>query len=532
MRKAFGVIRRILLVLVLIPVGVVGLVNLALVFVLASNYLHQTRYVENYTYDPDRLYPPEVLQEDFAIFRGALEESHGALYRYTPQEELDTAFDAAAEKLDEPMTELAFVKVLAPVVDLIRDGHTLLRLPVYHSGSFDYSEQGLLPLDLAATETGIYMERDGSAEEVIPPGSEVLSINGRAMSELKDEMLSLLKTVDGHTEQTKLRAINNRDFLTDALGYLQNFPETFEVTYREPGSEEKKNATLQALTYYESGDNITERYGEPADSTAGVSLTWQDDVPVLEIENFVEGSYNDYIDTLKNVFAEIKQRGAEQLVIDFRENDGGSVKRANLLFAYLHPEPSQKLEEYSAKAVRSDYLKYTETPWFHRWQNLLLSSETEEFSFSYRPETGRWWRDESNYSSHYKIEEIPISAPFAGQVYLLLSGHVISASAELATMAEERLPNLITVGQETSGAYQGATGGYFYNLILPNTHIGVAVPRAKFVLAVEGDNPPECGVLPDHEVWPTQEDIAAGVDTELAFTLDLIKQTSENAAQQ
>ena len=39
--------------------------------------------------------PPEKLREDFRILRGALEEGHPGIYRYTPKAELDKRFDQA-----------------------------------------------------------------------------------------------------------------------------------------------------------------------------------------------------------------------------------------------------------------------------------------------------------------------------------------------------------------------------------------------------------------------------------------------------
>jgi hypothetical protein len=38
---------------------------------------------------------PEKLREDFRILRGALEEGHPGIYRYTPKAELDKRFDQA-----------------------------------------------------------------------------------------------------------------------------------------------------------------------------------------------------------------------------------------------------------------------------------------------------------------------------------------------------------------------------------------------------------------------------------------------------
>jgi hypothetical protein len=60
-------------------------------------------------------------------------------------------------------------------------------------------------------------------------------------------------------------------------------------------------------------------------------------------------------------------------------------------------------------------------------------------------------------------------------------------------------------------------------LTLPNTGIVVIVPLFQFVMAVP-ELADDRGILPDYAVTPTPEDFAAGVDTELIFTLDLIRQ--------
>jgi len=48
--------------------------------------------------------PPEKLREDFRILRGALEEGHPGIYRYTPKQMLDRRFDQAEKALDHRRT--------------------------------------------------------------------------------------------------------------------------------------------------------------------------------------------------------------------------------------------------------------------------------------------------------------------------------------------------------------------------------------------------------------------------------------------
>ena len=56
-----------------------------------------------------------MLQEDFRIFRSALEEGHSGIYRYTPKAELDRSFDTASKQIVRSMSALEFYRMLAPV---------------------------------------------------------------------------------------------------------------------------------------------------------------------------------------------------------------------------------------------------------------------------------------------------------------------------------------------------------------------------------------------------------------------------------
>ena len=49
--------------------------------------------VSKSSFTPSKKYSPAELQKDYAIFRGALEETHPGIYWYTPKEVMDEYFD-------------------------------------------------------------------------------------------------------------------------------------------------------------------------------------------------------------------------------------------------------------------------------------------------------------------------------------------------------------------------------------------------------------------------------------------------------
>jgi hypothetical protein len=54
-------------------------------------------------YHPSKKYPPEVLKEDYAVFRNSLEESHPSLYWYTPKDSMDYYFETGSNKLTDSL---------------------------------------------------------------------------------------------------------------------------------------------------------------------------------------------------------------------------------------------------------------------------------------------------------------------------------------------------------------------------------------------------------------------------------------------
>src|SRR5262245_14130662 len=68
---------------------------------------------------PSKKYSPEQLNKDYAIFRGALEESHPGIYWYTAKGEMDHYFDWGKDQIKDSLNEEQFRKVLSYVISKI-----------------------------------------------------------------------------------------------------------------------------------------------------------------------------------------------------------------------------------------------------------------------------------------------------------------------------------------------------------------------------------------------------------------------------
>ena len=70
-----------------------GISFLFIVYSLLAVFILGSCSVSKSSFTPSKKYSPEELNKDYAIFRGALEESHPGIYWYTPKNEMDNYFD-------------------------------------------------------------------------------------------------------------------------------------------------------------------------------------------------------------------------------------------------------------------------------------------------------------------------------------------------------------------------------------------------------------------------------------------------------
>lgn len=127
------------------------------------------------------------------------------------------------------------------------------------------------------------------------------------------------------------------------------------------------------------------------------------------------------------------------------------------------------------------------------------------------------------YTAHTNLTtQQPKQNGFKGQVYVLINGGTFSSAAEFAAVARTN-KRAIFIGQEAGGGYYGNCSLATPLLTLPNSKIRLAIPLAKYELAVSHDVPAGHGVVPDYVTAYTVDDILLNRDEEVELCLDLIR---------
>src|SRR5262245_47058899 len=183
----------------------------------------------------DDSFTVEELREDFAVLRASLEEGHAGLYRYSSKTEIDRLFEVAAGQISGPMTELEFLRVLAPVVAAARDGHTWLG-PSRALERQLRSRPLLLPLKLRFLRARGYVLRGYTRDEPLVLGSELTQINGKPLAEIVAAALPML-SADGRIDTWKYKQLEDETTFGWLLALLYGPASQFTLTCRVDGAE-------------------------------------------------------------------------------------------------------------------------------------------------------------------------------------------------------------------------------------------------------------------------------------------------------
>lgn len=459
-------------------------------------------------YNPSKKYHPGALQQDYTVFRGALEEAHPSLYWYTPKDSLDYYFDVGRGKLSDSLTEQQFRNVLSYVVAKIRCGHTSVR-------PSNSSQRGTMPTGAyypiyvkAWPDTVLVTANVNPRDSVLVPGVILKSINSVAIEKIIDSFFQHISS-DGFNETHRYQTLSNgssfRNYYAALYGLKRSVPVTFLDTagilrsdslraYRPPTPDSALLAAREKISKKELKQARLRNARSLRYDTTGLAI--------MEVNGF--GKKSRLRSFLRQSFRELDKRNTEHLVLDLRANGGGSVLLSNLLTKYLADKPFKIADSLYATRRWSKWGKYRDER-LANWAFLnLLTCKKADGNYHF------YWVE----NRHFKPKR---RNHFDGKVYVLTGGNTFSA-ATLVTKALKGQSNVTVVGEETGGGAYGNTAWRIPEVILPNTGVRVRLPLFRLVIDKETEF--GRGVMPDVEAGPSVDSIRRRRD----YKMDKVRQ--------
>ncbi|HEX9509513.1 MAG TPA: S41 family peptidase [Puia sp.] len=415
---------------------------------------------------------PDALKSDFLLLRDTLQKVHAGLYRYKSKAALDPVFDSCLATIQDSMTVPDFYALTRFALAAIEDGHTNCKLPARVMNDY-MSKVKVFPamVMFMHNKAFIFCCRQNADLDK----TEILSIDHRSMDEIIRHLFDYI-TSDGGIQSRKNWELPE-DFQL-LYNVVFGAKDSYSITCKTQTGE-IKTATLQSDTLknficagpFSRPDKYLRLSYRPGNIAVLTLATF--------FNGFLETTGENFRHFLDSSFNDMKDKKATKLVIDLRSNQGGNDNNGEMLYSYLTEKPFMyyaSVETVKGKITEKD-----------------------------NPNLGLQQPNENN---------------FKGKVYILINGRSFSGTAEFSSIAKSNR-RAIFIGEECGGGYYGNTSGGEDMVTLPNTQIIARIPLVKYTLAVKKTRFEDRGVIPDHIIYPTINDIVEKRDSQLEYALKL-----------
>ncbi len=471
--------------------------------------------------------PAEKLRADVDFSYQKLKRYHPNLYWYISKEDLDYKFDSLKTTIQKPLTPNEFYFVLAPVIASIGEGHLRLRsYPKRYSKAEEKALKKKNPL-FAQMEYKVLGNRLFVTENKhhignILPGSEILKINEDYVADLI-EKYNRLYSSDGKNKTFQKYFINLTffSFYTLEKGYLDsasllvkkdNTISNIKIIRTKKSDndlkkeeEKPKISELQKVKDFNPKANTYNRDFKFINADSSIAY--------IRIKSF---SANYAKKFYKTSFQKIKNANSDYLILDIRDNLGGSLSEINTLYSYL-ADKEFRLIKAPEMTSRTSGMSQN----YFRGQNAFSAVLTAagypfflagNFFLSTKKEQHYYFRDFNSRPAK------PQKNAFKGSLYVLVNGASFSASSIIAAKLKFEKRALI-IGEETGGANDGTVAGVNNTVTLPNSKL--TLPIGLFLIRpnITFENKSR-GVTPDFYVDPDFENLKTSDDKTLKWVLD------------
>jgi C-terminal processing protease CtpA/Prc len=245
---------------------------------------------------------------------------------------------------------------------------------------------------------------------------------------------------------------------------------------------------------------------------------------VMKILQFSSGNYRNFY---KKSFATLSAAKTEALVIDLRNNPGGSLREITYFYSFLtdsvfiFTDKAEVTSPYSCAfngkslstvlAGKNILFKFAATllyPIYYTTSSIIDLSVSKE-------KDGKYYY--SNSSAKWKK---PNKNRFTGTIYVLANGGSFSASCILLSNLQGS-NRAFVVGEETGGAYNGTVAGRMLTKTLPASKLRLTVGM-QFIQPYHKSGIEGRGIFPDKEIVPTIENRINHQDPEIEWIMNHI----------
>ena len=318
--------------------------------------------------------PPEKLKKDVDFTYKKLQKNHPDLYGFISKENLDFKFDSLKSTIKKPLTSSEFYQKLAPVISEVRQGHLNLVIPFKKLTRKEIKnlkkQKGLFSrYNFVVDEDRILVKDNADMQVNMDVGTEILEINEEKSADLIQKYKPLIAS-DGYNKTYQKYALARRwsTFFAVEKGYLDSvklkttYKNEISTFYLKRESVTKKEKKAEKIIFKKKEEQKTNDYNRNTKSyNRSLDFKVSDSsVVVMTIKTFSGVKSKRFY---KESFQTISDANSKFLILDLRNNLGGSLAEIHDLYRYLGADqyPFIKDIEVTDKTalLRADYIRTT-----------------------------------------------------------------------------------------------------------------------------------------------------------------------------
>ncbi|RYY54893.1 MAG: hypothetical protein EOO09_12680 [Chitinophagaceae bacterium] len=434
----------------------------------------------------------EAMQSDFSYLRGKLETTHPGMYKRRTREQMSSILDSVFNSIRTPLTRRDFYKKIAFTVSETRCEHS------YSNPGDGYESMvkkwQMLPFQLFFPEGNPFVVVNGTTDQSIEPGDEVLSINGKTTDSIRQAIYPYLPA-DGFIRSAKDHYLSSLNF---NVAYNQFIEEatTYSVVIRKKDGRVIEREFTNGLDFGSINKNaLANPVNRPVleASRRGDRLRKQPfrldfeknhPVAIMTVRTF-SADKKTFRKKIDGFFAEISKKQPSDLVIDLSYNGGGEEELAAWLMSYLVDTPTRFMKREYLIDITDSTLAMT---------NIPAEIQRNKYAYIDSMKDGISTAKISELAMELKVMERQING-YRGRVWIYANGGTASAASTFCAVAKSN-GRAVIVGEETAGSFSGGGTVIGLDLTLPHSGIRTHTSMVYQEFATSGQDPTR-GVQPD-----------------------------------
>ncbi|MEM7360183.1 MAG: S41 family peptidase [Pseudomonadota bacterium] len=449
----------------------------------------------------EKLQPAQIKEDLTELFSG-LEQAHVNLYANIDEQQYKQYFEQAISEINRPMTISETQVLLQKFVALGKVAHAKINFPDAEFTAYREAAGKTFPVYLQRVAGRWYVDDNYSSSE-IPAKAELVAIDGEPMEQV---FQAIRAHISADTEDIAASLLEFQ--LPQYLWLIHGAREFYDLELSVNGDTEL--VRVATLTRGELEQRFAQKKEQESeqDRAPRVSEMLDDNIayirpgPFYNIQNpqdpWDASAFKVFVD---DSFAQFIEAGAEDLIIDLRENPGGDNSFSDALIAWFADKPFRFASTFRVKS----------SPQAQESNGARVAARAEKDQVSDSFRLDKLFKSTPHgevFDFEISLAEPKADKRFGGNIYALVNKHSYSNAVSVAAIIQDYGFGVV-VGQSTTDF--ATTYGAMESFELSHSKIKVGFPKA-LIIRPNGDQTPG-PVIPDLQL---EQSLGEEGDTVLA----------------